>query len=185
MSYLITSICCYELILHCKNIFTIFTFCELVLIDRNGWLARIVSRIVCYLGCDSITRRCNSKREILLNYVIDLCSYFNSLRAVHVIVINSELIGFDILEYCYRIEAFGNCISRLNLLISSLVLPVIKYFSLNKRIIREIGQFISRFKVNKVLRLFADHVSVFIFYNERYSDLISKICVQCQIFRYC
>ena len=95
-----------------------------------------------------------------------------------------KLIRTDIFKYCDSIKGVCNGIANFNHIPRFFVLPVVKDFSRHKRIIRKCRNLISNAKINKILRLFANYVSIFIFYYKGYTNLTFKECIQRQIFTY-
>ena len=92
-----------KLILYCEDIL-IAIFGKLILCNRNGRLARIVSRLTRDFRSNRITWCSNRVWEVTFNEIIYLSSNFNSVVTFHIIVVNSKLIGVDLFKDCYSIE---------------------------------------------------------------------------------
>ena len=82
---------------------------ELILGNRNGWILRIICRLIGNLGRNGITGCCYRIGEIVLYKVKHLGRNIYPFSVIIIVeIVNSELISLNILKDSYCIEGFGN-----------------------------------------------------------------------------
>ena len=180
MVYGVVSISRNELVVFNTNVFaSLFIKGEVVLVNSNGRSARIIYRVCCMLirrsesGCSYCIREVTLYKVINLSTNVDLSS-----EIVVVVVINGKFIGLDLFKNCYCIEALRYSCSNRNRSMCCFVLPMIKHFILDKRIIGKCSDLVAHGKINEVLRLLGDYVALIILYKELYRNLSFKVCIQ-------
>ena len=183
MADLVFSVRSNELVFNGIGVFRrAFSLGELVLGYCNGRLARVINRIVGDFIRNCRPRRSHSVREIAFDQIVDLGPDIDAIPIIIFIeVVDSELVGFNLVEHGNGIEAFRNRGTDNNRGVISFMLPVIEDLTFNKGIVRQGGDLITDIQINEILGFLCDDIAFIVFDKETYRDLIRKIGIKGQI----
>ncbi len=167
------------------GVLTILAFGEIALGNSNGWLRRIVRRLI---GNLSSNRKARSGHGVAVGKVaLDKLEHLgldvNPVGAVHIEVVDGELVGVNLFEDCNCVEALGHSRSNRNGLARGFVLPVVEDLALDEGVIGERSDLVAHVKVNEVLRLLGDDVALVVLDDELDRNLTLEIGIQGQIGR--
>ena len=174
---LVLSIGGHVLIFNLKSVGAIALPGELVLGYSDGRLARIVRRLVCNLRRNRKARSGYGIAvfEVALGELVNLLANRNLVAAIHVVVVNGELVSTNVLEDGYRIEALGDGISVLDGIAVGLVLPVVEDLAFKERVLGHGRDLVAHSEVNEVLRLLSNNLAAVILDEELDRNLILEV----------
>ena len=157
---------------------------KLILVHRDGRPARIVGRLRCDLRCDRIAWSCDGIGEVPFHKLIDLAAYVNSVLAIHIEVVDGELVRLDLLEYRYGIECARNRITYYYRFVGILIFPMVENLAFHEGIIGQRRDLIAHSKIHEILGFLTDDLAIVIPDNKGYADLIFEIRIERQILVY-